>query len=73
MKSIRAAVRITLGFVVLLAGLILALPGVPGPGIVVMIVGLVILADHFHWARRTLDWAKRKAEQARDRVRGGRL
>jgi hypothetical protein len=57
----RKALRITLGFLVLLVGLVLALPGVPGPGIAIMIGGLVILAEHFHWARRLLDWAKAKA------------
>ncbi len=65
----RKAIRITLGFVLLLAGLVLALPGVPGPGIAVMIVGLVILSDHFDWARGLLDWAKRKAEDLRNRAR----
>jgi hypothetical protein len=33
-----------------------------------MIVGLVILSDHFEWARRLLHWAKQKAERMRDRV-----
>jgi len=64
----RRIVRIGLGFLILLAGLILALPGVPGPGIAVMIVGLVILSDHYEWARRLLHWARRKAERLRDRV-----
>ncbi len=67
--SVRKVFRIALGFVVLAAGFIMALPGVPGPGLAVMIVGLVILSDHFHWARRLLDWAKKKAERVRDRVR----
>jgi uncharacterized protein (TIGR02611 family) len=65
---VRKVVRICLGFLVLIAGLILAVPGIPGPGIAVMIVGLVILSDHFEWARRLLDWAKQKAERMRDRV-----
>jgi hypothetical protein len=47
----------------------MALPGVPGPGIAVMILGLAILSDHFHWARRLLDWAKRKATETRARIR----
>ncbi len=66
--SVRRVFRIALGFVVLAAGFIMALPGVPGPGIAVMIVGLVILSDHFHWARRLLHWAKQKAERVRERV-----
>ena len=58
---IRKALRIFLGFFLLAAGLLLSIPGVPGPGIAVIILGLVILSDHFHWARRLLDWAKKKA------------
>jgi hypothetical protein len=69
MKSIRKAVRVGAGFFLLFVGLILAIPGVPGPGIAVMIVGLVLLAEHYHWARRLLVWAKRKGEQVRDKVR----
>ncbi len=60
--------RISSGFLLLGVGVVLALPGVPGPGFVVIILGLVILSDHFHWARRMLDWAKRKTEKVRNRV-----
>jgi len=31
------------------------------PGWIFLIPGLVILADYFPWARRLVDWAKRKA------------
>jgi hypothetical protein len=68
MKALRKAVSVGAGFFLLLAGAILAIPGVPGPGIPVMILGLVILAEHYHWARRMLAWVKRKAEQVRERV-----
>jgi uncharacterized protein (TIGR02611 family) len=67
--TIRKTLRIALGFLVLVAGLIMSVPGVPGPGIAVMILGLVILSDHFQWARRMLDWAKQKAERIRERIR----
>ena len=66
--SIRKILRIILGFLVLVVGFILTLPGVPGPGIAVMILGLVILSDHFEWARRMLNWAKKKVERVRERV-----
>ena len=66
--SIRKILRITLGFLVLVAGVILSLPGVPGPGIALVIVGLVILSDHYEWARRMLNWAKQKGERIRERV-----
>ncbi len=63
----RRIFRIILGFSIVLAGLVLAIPGVPGPGIPIAIVGLVILAEHYHWARRLLDWGKARAERLRRR------
>ena len=68
MKALRKAVRVGAGFFLLLAGAILAIPGVPGPGIPIMILGLVILAEHYHWARRMLHWVKENAGKVRDRV-----
>jgi uncharacterized protein (TIGR02611 family) len=62
------AVRIVTGFAVLAAGLIMAVPFVPGPGIAVIIAGLIILSPHFDWARRLLDWAKRKTDPIRKRI-----
>jgi Putative transmembrane protein (PGPGW) len=54
--------RMFLGFAALLVGIVLALPLVPGPGIVFILLGLVLLSDHFTWAKRLLDWAKRKGQ-----------
>jgi uncharacterized protein (TIGR02611 family) len=62
MTPIRKILRISLGFLLLAVGLIMAIPGVPGPGIVVIILGLVILSNHFEWARRLLHWTKQKAD-----------
>ena len=69
MTRIRKILRITLGFLLLAVGLFLAIPGVPGPGIAVIILGLVILSNHFEWALRLLHWAKRKAAAVVDRVK----
>ena len=44
----------------LLMGLILAIPGVPGPGIPLILLGLVVLSPRFEWAKRMLKWGKRK-------------
>ncbi len=54
------------GFAVLLAGA--ALLVLPGPGWLLIFVGLGILATEYMWARRLLDTAKRKAEQAKEAV-----
>jgi hypothetical protein len=61
----RKHLRICVGFLALAAGFILALPLVPGPGIPLILVGLVLLSDHFVWAKRVLDWAKRRWRQLR--------
>ena len=45
-------IRIVGGIVVLTAGLILAIPGVPGPGLLFIFIGLSILAIDFVWAHR---------------------
>jgi len=65
MDTARKHLRIALGFLTLLAGAVLALPLVPGPGFALILLGLVILSDHFEWARRSLDWAKRKWQKIR--------
>jgi uncharacterized protein (TIGR02611 family) len=62
MTPIRKILRIALGFLLIAVGLVLSIPGIPGPGFVVIILGLVILSNHFEWARRLLDWVKRKAD-----------
>ena len=61
----RVAVTIA-GFAVLLAGI--ALLVLPGPGWLLIFVGLTILATEYVWARRLLNAAKRKAEQAKAAV-----
>lgn len=54
------------GFVVVLAGA--AMLVLPGPGIVVIIAGLAILATEYVWAQRLLRLAKEKANQAKDAI-----
>jgi hypothetical protein len=53
-------IRLIAGFAALFVGAILALPLVPGPGIPLMLLGLMLLSDHFVWAKRALGWAKRQ-------------
>jgi hypothetical protein len=65
MAVVRKHLRICAGFLALLVGAILALPLLPGPGIPLMLVGLALLSDHFTWAKRCLDWAKRKWRRLR--------
>ena len=69
MSRMRTILRLTAGFGLLIVGCVLALPGVPGPGIVLILLGLVLLSDHFAWARRALVWTKEKVTRLRHRVR----
>jgi hypothetical protein len=65
MAGWRGHLRVYAGFPVLLVGLILAIPGVPGPGTPMIIFGLVLLSARFPWAKRLLVWGKRKWSQVR--------
>jgi hypothetical protein len=59
---LRKIARVISGFALILIGIVLALPLVPGPGIPLIILGLVILSDHFPWAKRLTEWGKAKFE-----------
>ncbi len=48
----KRVVRIIAGIIVIIAGLVLMIPGVPGPGFLVLFAGLSILAIDFVWAHR---------------------
>jgi hypothetical protein len=56
------------GFACLLGGV--AMLVLPGPGVVVSLVGLAILATEFAWAERALDRSTAKAAQAAGAVTG---
>ncbi|MEK7407432.1 MAG: PGPGW domain-containing protein [Acidobacteriota bacterium] len=66
----RRIFRIASGFLLILVGLLLSLPGVPGPGFVLVFLGLVLLSQHFDWARRARDWARQKAAQVKEKALG---
>jgi hypothetical protein len=64
---------VVLGFFIVLAGIVMSGPGVPGPGIAVIVVGLGFLALEFDWAERWLErvivWADQAAERAQNAPR----
>ena len=75
----RAAV-VAFGALLVCAGIVMSGPGVPGPGIITIIVGLGFLALEFERAERLLEraiiWGDRAAERAertttRQRVAAG--
>jgi uncharacterized protein (TIGR02611 family) len=63
----RVAVVIA-GILIVIAGIIMSGPGVPGPGIVTIIIGLTFLALEFdraeRWLERVIIWGDRAAERA---------
>jgi uncharacterized protein (TIGR02611 family) len=63
----RAAVVVA-GVLIVIAGIIMSGPGVPGPGIVTIIVGLTFLALEFdraeRWLERVIVWGDKAAERA---------
>jgi hypothetical protein len=60
-------VGITIAGVLLLIGGA-ALLVLPGPGLLVIIAGLAVLATEYVWAQRLLKVARDKAEQAKDAI-----
>lgn len=40
------------GVVLVLVGLVLTLPGVPGPGLLIVLVGVLVLLPESRWLRR---------------------
>ena len=71
-KLYRAGV-VVLGALIPLSGVVLSGPGVPGPGFLVIPLGLSLLALEFRWAERllvrALDYAERQKRRAREASR----
>jgi uncharacterized protein (TIGR02611 family) len=59
---------VILGFLIVLAGIGLSLPSVPGPGVAVILIGLGFLALEFDRAERLLERAIVWADRAKDRA-----
>src|SRR5918992_5294431 len=59
---------VLLGLLIVLAGLVMSGPGVPGPGIAVILIGLGFLALEFDWAERLLERGIIWADNAKDRA-----
>jgi uncharacterized protein (TIGR02611 family) len=59
---------VLLGVLIVLAGAALSFPGVPGPGIAVILIGLGFLALEFDWAERLLERGILYADRVKDRA-----
>lgn len=74
-RPVRIGVVI-LGVLITLAGIAMTGP-IPGPGVLVIPVGLALLALEFAWAERLLEravvWADKAKEQAASQTRGQKI
>jgi uncharacterized protein (TIGR02611 family) len=66
-KLYRITVAIV-GFAVIILGLLLSLPGVPGPGLLLIAVGLGLLALEFDRAERLLEKVLDRLEQVSEQA-----
>ncbi len=74
-RPVRYAVA-ALGALITLAGIVMTGP-VPGPGFLVIPIGLALLALQFEWAEglyeKAVIWADKAKEQAASRTRGQKI
>jgi uncharacterized protein (TIGR02611 family) len=67
-EQVRRIFRMVAGFTLLLAGGVMLVT--PGPGWLVILLGLGLLAAEFVWARRLMDRIKREGGRLREAVMG---
>ena len=65
-EQVRRFFRILVGFTLIFIGV--AMFFTPGPGWLVIFLGLTLLAAEFVWARRLMDRMKQKGSQLKDSV-----
>jgi uncharacterized protein (TIGR02611 family) len=65
-EQVRRVFRVVGGFTLLLAGVVMIVT--PGPGWIVIFLGLGLLAAEFVWARRLMDRIKREGDRVREAV-----
>jgi uncharacterized protein (TIGR02611 family) len=66
-RLVRRIVVTTVGCTLLCVGIVLLV--IPGPGILLILAGLAVLATEYAWAHDLMQWIKRRAERLRDRTR----
>ncbi|MDX6208273.1 MAG: hypothetical protein QOE24_664 [Frankiales bacterium] len=76
--GVRTSIRAVRLMAVTIVGGVLLVAGVaalvlPGPGMLLCILGLIVLASEYVWAQRSLHWARRKSQQSIERGASSRL
>ncbi len=67
-EQVRRIFRVVAGFTLLLAGAVMLIT--PGPGWLVIFLGLGLLGAEFVWARRLIERIKREGSRVRDAMLG---
>ena len=65
-EQVRRVFLVIAGFTLLLAGVVMLVT--PGPGMLVILLGLGLLAAEFVWARRLMDRIKHEGGRLKDGV-----
>ena len=65
-RAVRRGGIFIVGMTLLIAGA--AMLVLPGPGIAVMLLGLVVLSAEFLWAKRVLAWARERFSDLKDQA-----
>jgi len=65
-RAVRRGGVFLVGSALLVAGA--AMLVLPGPGIAVMLLGLVVLSAEFQWAKRILAWARDRGRYLKDQA-----
>ena len=65
-RAVRRGGVFLVGMTLLVAGA--AMLVLPGPGIAVILLGLVVLSAEFQWAQRALAWMRERASDLKDQA-----
>ena len=65
-RAVKRGGVFVVGMTLLIAGA--AMLVLPGPGIAVMLLGLVVLSAEFKWAQRTLAWCRDRGKYLKDQA-----
>ena len=65
-RAVRRGGVFVVGMALLVAGA--AMLVLPGPGIAVMLLGLVVLSAEFQWAQRVLTWVRERYSAIKDQA-----
>ena len=65
-RAVRRGGVFLVGMTLLAAGA--AMLVLPGPGIAVILLGLVVLSAEFQWAQRVLAWLRERASNLKDQA-----